>query len=179
MFIRFWRQLFSFLLIISFGYSTSVISALPKGYVNMKGSIVETACSIATGSVDQTVIIATLPVSYIINNGQSSEYGFSINLVNCVLEHLSHQRTDEQYFSITFEGDNDSGLFGVKGEAKGIALKISDARGNVVIPGEALPAEPLSPGTMVLNYILRLVSDGKILRSGNYNAAIRFRIDYL
>ncbi|MCT4715254.1 type 1 fimbrial protein [Enterobacteriaceae bacterium H18W14] len=145
----------------------------------MKGTIVESACSIATSSLDQTVTIAGSPVSKIINNSLTPGYDFSIVLVHCLLEKFNHRLSAQKYFSITFDGDDDAGLFGVHGEAKGIALKISDANGNVAVPGEVLPEEYISPETRALKYILREVRDGKALQPGYFYAAIRFKIDYL
>ncbi|ALX93542.1 hypothetical protein AV650_08180 [Serratia fonticola] len=79
---------------------------------------------------------------------------------------------------MTFDGDNDRGHFGVNGEARGVALMIRDARGEVAAPGEALQASSMLPGERKLHYTLSLVGNQQTLRAGDYRTAIRFRMDY-
>ncbi|WP_447883596.1 fimbrial protein [Serratia fonticola] len=161
-------------------FSSSVLSAgvMGEGRVSMEGAIVETPCAIEVGDRDQGLTLDTVPVSQIIRDGRGPEQSFAIRLVDCVLARVDPTQSDWQRFAVTFDGDSDQGFFGVSGEARGVALMIRNPQGAVAVPGTALPAGPLTPGEMRLNYTLSLVSNQDTLRAGDYRSAIRFRMDY-
>lgn len=148
-----------------------------RGRVNMQGAIVDTACAIAVESRDQTIDMGTVPLAEIQRNGKGRSKPFAIQLVNCVIERPSG-KPDWRQFQVTFDGDADGTLFGVRGEATGLALQIIDYMGNIAIPGNPLPAGDIVPGSMQLNYTLRLVTNNRRLKSGDYFSAIRFKLDY-
>ncbi|RJF53301.1 type 1 fimbrial protein [Serratia inhibens] len=148
------------------------------GRVNMEGAILDTACAIEAGSRDQSIEMSTLPLSQIIRDGQGLTKPFTIRLVNCVLSRATAGLPDWQRFQVTFDGDGRNGLFQVHGEARGVALQITDARGNIALPGKPLPMSDVNPGNMDLNYFLRLVGDQNVLRVGEYYSAVRFKLDY-
>ncbi|CNC53546.1 exported minor pilin protein [Yersinia intermedia] len=148
------------------------------GRVNMVGAIIEAACAIGTNSDDQTINLGPLHTRQIIRDGQSRAYPFSIRFVNCILAQNNMLLADWRLFQITFDGQNDTGLFAVKGKAKGIALQITDSQGNIAIPGTPLPLEKISSKETALNYSLRLVSNHKLLRSGEYTSTVKFKVDY-
>ncbi|MFG1174697.1 fimbrial protein [Erwiniaceae bacterium CAU 1747] len=160
-------------------YSSGTLSAdSDHGRVIMTGSIIDTACAISTGSLDQTVDMGAVPVSRIIRDGQGAKKDFSINLVKCILERHEAGLNKWQYFTITFDGFNDDGLFSVAGEAKGVAIRISDRDGNVASPGVALPPGEIEAGDMSLNFSMQLVSNHQALHAGEYNSIIKFKMDY-
>ncbi|HCR1077291.1 TPA: type 1 fimbrial protein, partial [Enterobacter cloacae] len=146
--------------------------------VNMQGAIIDTACTIAVESRDQTINMEVVPLADIIRDGQGKNKPFSISLVNCVLERPDASLPDWKQFQMTFDGDAEGELFGVRGEASGVALQITDAAGNIAAPGRPLPRENIIAGDMQLNYHLRLVSNTHALKSGDYFSAIRFMLDY-
>lgn len=148
------------------------------GRVNMQGAIIDTACAIAVESRDQTVDMAVVPLADIIRDGQSQIKSFVIELVNCTLERANNKLPGWKQFQVTFDGDAEGSLFGVRGEASGIALQISDAAGNIATPGNPLPRGDIIPGDMRLNYALKLVANSHALKSGDYFSAIRFKLDY-
>lgn len=148
------------------------------GRVNMEGAIVDTACAIAAGSRDQTIDMDTVPVSQIIRDGQGLTRPFTVELINCVLERPNSKLPDWTHFQVTFDGDADGALFGVQGEAKGVALQIVDQRGNIARPGNPLPVGDITPGRMLLNYSMKLVSNQQPLRAGDYFSTVRFKLDY-
>ncbi|ATM74936.1 PAP fimbrial minor pilin protein precursor [Serratia fonticola] len=149
-----------------------------RGEVTVSGRIITSACTIDTENVDQTITIATLPISQIIRDGQSEWRTFNIKLVNCFWERFNSELDKLRYFSVTFYGREDSGLFGVDGNAKGFALQISDSLGNVVIPGVPMVRNELEPGTMQFNYGLRLVGNNPIMKAGGYYSTVHFQMDY-
>ncbi|MBL5905346.1 fimbrial protein [Serratia fonticola] len=159
--------------------SHSAISAnLGRGEVTMNGNIIASACAIDTKSVDQTVALALVPISQVIRDGQGELHEFSIKLVNCTLERLDPQLDDWRYFEVTFDGRDDAGLFGIDGNAKGMALQISDRWGNVAAPGVPMAKNDIRPGTMEFKYGLRLVGNNQLMEVGSYHSTVRFKMDY-
>jgi type 1 fimbria pilin len=142
----------------------------------MQGSIIDTACAIAVSSREQSIDLGVIPLADIIRDGQSHSKPFSIDLVNCVIERPGKE--DWKHFQVTFDGDQDGRLFGVRGGASGVGLEISDSLGNIAAPGKALPTVDIIPGRMQLNYSLKLVANSHALKSGDYFSSIRFKVDY-
>ncbi|HBS6034008.1 fimbrial protein [Klebsiella aerogenes] len=166
-----------FLLLTQEGMAAQLSDSLQgEGRVNMQGSIIDTACAIAVESREQTIDMGITPLSEIIRDGHGRTKKFSIELVNCVLERAGKE--DWKQFSVTFDGESDGGLFGVSGDASGIALQLIDSSGNVVVPGESLPLQNIIPGDLQLNYTMRLVANKNTLKSGDYFSSIRFKLDY-
>ncbi|CAI1948404.1 MULTISPECIES: fimbrial protein [Serratia] len=155
-------------------------STLAQGWgrVNMEGSILDTACAIEAGSRDQSIEMSTVPVGQIIRDGSGTARPFTIHLINCVRTRPDPTLPDWQRFQVTFDGESRNGLFQVQGTARGVALQIRDAQGNVAVPGKPLPADDVRPGAMHLTYSLHLVGDKQVLRAGEYRSAIRFKLDY-
>ncbi|HHQ6535840.1 TPA: fimbrial protein [Serratia fonticola] len=148
------------------------------GEVTVNGRIINSACTIDTENVDQTITIATLPISYIVNNGLSDWHAFNIKLENCFLEGFNPELDHWQYFSVTFYGRDDAGLFGIDGNAKGFALQISDGQGNIIMPGVPMVRNKLEPGTMRFNYGLRLVGNNSVMKAGSYYSTVHYQMDY-
>lgn len=160
-------------------------SALAKdlghGRVGMRGEILDSACGVDIASQDQTIDMLVQPLSEVIGSGSGIPRPFSIRLVNCTLQRHSPNNLpvdDWQYFQVTFDGERSHGSFGVEGDAQGVALQIRDASGNIASPGKALPAGNINPGSMNLNYTMRLVGDGGNLSAGSYHSTIRYKLDY-
>ncbi|AML56199.1 Major MR/P fimbria protein precursor [Serratia rubidaea] len=147
------------------------------GQVSMHGAIIDTACAIAAGSRDQTIDMETVPLGQIVRDGRGMTKTFSIELVNCVLERPGN-KPDWKFFQVTFDGHADGALFGVQGEARGVALKIDDGNGKRVIPGEPLAQESVTPGNRVLRYSMTLMPNHQPLKAGAYFSTVRFKLDY-
>ncbi|MEL5519731.1 fimbrial protein [Serratia bockelmannii] len=146
------------------------------GRVNMQGSIIDTACAIAVDSREQTIDMGVLPLSDIIRDGQGRSQPFSIDLVNCITERPGKEGWKK--FQVTFDGEAHGGLFGINGDASGVALQILDTQGNVAMPGKAMPPMDIIPGDSQLNYAMRLVANNHALKAGDYLSSIRFKLDY-
>jgi type 1 fimbria pilin len=148
------------------------------GRINMQGAIIDTACAIAAGSREQIIDMGSIPVADIIRDGQGITKPFSIELINCILTRPNNTLPDWRHFQVTFDGEADGELFGVQGEAKGVALQIADGQGNIATPGKPLPLGDISLGAMQLKYAMRLVSNSQAVRAGAYSTAVRFKLDY-
>lgn len=153
-------------------------SDMGSGRVKMAGSIIDTACAIDINSIDQTFDMGVVPTGRIIRDGQSVKKSITIKLVKCVLNKNDENLTQWKYFTVTFDGMNDDGLFTVNGDAKGIAIKILDSNGNVAKPGVPLPSEEIEEGEMSLDYSIQIVGNHKVLHAGEYNSIIKYKMDY-
>jgi len=149
-----------------------------RGEVTVNGRIIASACAIDTQSLNQTITMKTLPVGQIIRDGQGELQSFTIKLVNCVLEKTNPGHGDWRYFEVTFDGKAEGQRFGIDGAAKGIALQISDAQGNIATPGVPLVKRDILPGDMALDYGLRVVGNYQNLRAGDYFSTVKFKMDY-
>ncbi|WP_049613762.1 fimbrial protein [Yersinia pekkanenii] len=148
------------------------------GRVSMEGSITDTACAIDPGSLEQTIDMAILPIGQLAQNGMGNEHPFEIRLLDCRLADADPAKSNSQHFAVSFDGAADGSHFAVYGEAEGIAMQIIDDKGNLSTPGIQSPDINIIPADMKLNYALRLVGNGKMLRAGTYHSSVRFKLDY-
>lgn len=172
---------FSFMVLFLFAFSSSTLAKEAmqgNGRVNVQGSIIDTACAIAVESRDQSINMGVIPLADIYRDGQGKGKPFFIELINCVLERPSGNVLGWKQFKVTFDGNADGELFRLQGTAAGVALKITDAGGNVAFPGKSLPSSDIQPGNMLLSYNIRLVANQRALKSGDYSSSIRFKLDY-
>lgn len=148
-----------------------------SGTVTMNGEIIDTACTIDMESQEQTIDMGILPTSVIHQMGMGPAHDIDIYLINCDLERAN----SSGYWNslrMTFDGPRDNRLFSVMGDAKGIGLYMEDANQRQVVPGESLPEQEIVPPNMRLSYKLRLATNNKPVQPGNYQAMIRFKVDY-
>ncbi|MGJ3355926.1 fimbrial protein [Providencia sp. Je.9.19] len=142
----------------------------------MQGSIMDTACAIDTGSYEQSIDMGNLPISLLRNQGQGQEQSFFITLIGCKL--TSYTGESWKIFEISFDGSTNGNWFAVSGTARGVALSLADANGIAILPGKKLAQQNIQAGKHILGYQLRLVSDRTLLRVGQYQTSIRFKLDY-
>jgi type 1 fimbria pilin len=172
-----------------FALAVSTLLCLPSlvlatnhgaGRVQVRGSIIDTACAIDTGDKEQSIKLGTLPVSDLVNDGHGPEIPFTVHLVNCVLNGMETQAAHHwKDIRITFEGIPAEGeLFALQGSARGEALAIMDESGTVAAPGEPMPATAIEPGSMTLHYRMRLKGDHNPLRPGSFATSLRYFMEY-
>lgn len=166
------------LLCLPIVYASAFAKDQGHGRVSVRGRIIETPCSIDMQSRDQSIDLGVTPTGVIARDGHSEGQPFNIRLVNCQLERLKPGLPDWRYFQITFSGNNRDELFVLDGIEHGVGLQVTDAEGNIAHPDKPLPIGELSPGSMQLNYNLRLVGNHHSLRTGDFHSSVRFRMDY-
>lgn len=147
------------------------LASADYGTLTTHGTVIDDTCSIDTPSLDQTVIMDTLSVGYVLRTGAGPSQPFSVRLLNCDQNILSKYR-------VTFNGASDGDNFDLTGQAEGVALEISDQQGNVARPGIALPEQLPVGDASELEYNLRVVGNTHTLRAGDYRTLIRFSLDY-
>lgn len=149
------------------------------GRVSMQGSIIDTACTIDMASLNQSVMLPTVPASSLLSTGEGPSVPFRIQLTDCVLHSKDRTRPGWHTFQVTFDGPtSNSALFDVLGTATGIGLRITSDQGEVAVPGKPMATGLLTSGTMRLNYRLQLALNHARLVAGDYRAIIRFKLDY-
>lgn len=161
--------------------TTAGAMGVQQGRVKMGGTLVATACSISSGSLEQVIDLGSLPVSELARTGQGPEKAFVIKLENCELTSQDNLRPDFKSVYLTFDGvrDDTANLLSIHGEASGIGLILKDGAGNTIVPGKALPDIPLNVGSMDLNYKLAIQRNKHELRAGSYSVIVKFKVEYL
>lgn len=147
------------------------------GKVRLGGSILETPCAIAMDSLDQTIELGTVPLATLKQWGEGPRHPFVIRVIDCRLDSSSGVMPSSQ-FSMTFDGASEPDGFSTFGTAKGVALRLDDAQGDVVSPGMPLLAGMLDVGDRQLEYGLRVVSNHSKYTPGSFQSIIRFKLDY-
>lgn len=171
-----------FIMLLTVACSTTVRAAtwIDRGHgrVQMNGEIMESACGIHTDDLWQEIVFPPVSVQDI-SSSRTAEADFSLRLVNCRLEKANG--TFWRGVDVTFMGEADSrsdALFALHGDAEGLALQLSDERGEVVQPGSAFSTVSLEGEEQQLNYRLRVIRNGVALKEGEWSAALRFMVAY-
>ncbi|EAA4084749.1 type 1 fimbrial protein [Salmonella enterica subsp. salamae] len=152
------------------------------GQAMLYGEVLASACSIALNDRYQSVAMGELPLRELQSGRGGATHDMVIRLDNCQTSGRGtmDQETDPA-IRVRFDGLRGSqpGLFRTLGEARGVALQLSDERREIVYPGEYLPAVyQKAYNQQVLKYRIALVPDGERLTGGDYSAALRFSINY-
>ncbi len=147
-----------------------------RGRVNMQGSIIDSACSIAVESREQTIEMKVISLSDIARDGRGPNKDFSIHLIGCILNPNDHSGLKK--FQMTFDGDADGDYFDVYGTASGVGIEIIDSFGNVASPGKTVQIAEQEITDNKINYVIRLMHNSDTLRAGEYFSSIRFKLDY-
>jgi type 1 fimbria pilin len=163
-------------LVLSQGQAAAV--SIDNTRVYLAGDILDTPCTIDSGSREQTISMGKIPLGVIARDGVGQAIPFSIQLKDCDLARVDHRLPDWKGVRIIFGGISDGRDFSIRGTAAGVALRITDAEGHIAAPGTPLPSSPLMTGDQSLNFTMQLVSDHKPLRKGEYHAVIQFGLSY-
>lgn len=170
-------------LLVAYSAGGSVDAGLRlHGQATLYGEVLASACSIALNDRYQSVAMGELPLRDLQSGRGSVTRDMVIHLDNCQTSGRgSINPATDPAIRVRFDGLRGSqpGLFRTLGEAKGVALQLSDEHREIVYPGEYLPAVyQKAYNQQVLKYQIALVPDGEQLTGGNYSAALRFSINY-
>lgn len=158
--------------------SVLAASTSDSAQITIRGDILETPCTIAPDSIDQTIEMGVTPLSTLSVHGSGKPVPFTLRLEDCTLQRIDPHRHEWQRFTVTFAGGADGSDFALQGNARGAALRIADRDGNVSQPGVPLSAYPLAIGENALHYTLQLVRDHHAVQEGSYHSVISFRLNY-
>lgn len=152
-----------------------VIPVMADTDVDFSGTLVADPCQVDVDSEDQIVDFGAIPSKTFISHLQSAPETFHILLRDCDLA-LGNK------VSVTFYGNRDtaeSSLFAVTGEARGIALAITDSDGMPVTPDGAQTWRPLAEGDVQLTWQARVQSTaGSAVTEGEFQSVVTFSLQY-
>lgn len=178
------------LMMLSFGMHTHANTKVDKSYkINaitmIKGSVMDTPCSITLRNRYQTVNFSPLALPVLSNQLQRETHDqpFIIELQDCG---SVYSTINAKTWKIRFSGQNAEYIdaFILQGASQGLGVSVLDDSKTILQPNRyyALSDNVLSQDksgySLFLRYFLRLELTGKPIRAGSYHGVIRFFIDY-
>lgn len=158
--------------VLSVGFATTAMAN--DGTVKFVGSIVSGACSIAPGSIDQTVDLGSINKSVLENNGSSTPRTFTIDLEDC-------DTTQANTVSITFNGNAnsiDTSLLGIT-SSTGAGIQITDGNGTPIKIGEKTSdTHQLQNGDNTLLFSAYVKGVGSDINEGAFESITNFVLSY-
>lgn len=168
------------LLMVMLTGTQAVSAGQGHGRVAIGGTILESACTIATDDVWQEIDFGSHPLkNFASQQREEVTRSFKLDLIHCILERDSGG--EWKSVEVTFDGPralNDPTLFSMTGTGKGVAMRITDKEGHKAIAGESLPPQPLTKDATRLDYQLHLVGTGEHLSAGELSTFLRFMVAY-
>lgn len=180
---KFIKYAMGFALLSSSAISMAVTA--PGGNVRFTGTIVNAACAVNVGSMNQTVELGQYRTAKFTKAGDySGSVPFSIKLEDCdtgVAEKASVSfsgsvdSTDSTVLSVSNLGG------GVSGAASGVGIEISDSTGKIIKPDGSVFSTPqnLNDGIInILNFTARYKSTLESVKPGQADADATFTMQY-
>jgi type 1 fimbria pilin len=156
----------------------------------VKGSIVESACTLEMVSEDQTVNLGGI-ASHVLNRfgDEAPPVAFHLLLRDCghwggVTRSATHGNnlvwgSGQQTVSITLHSkQQQGGLIAVTGQARGLALRLEDGQHRQLWPGMPSQAQLLMPGDNRLTFYLIPQRTAERLIPGSFYAVVNFQLNY-
>ena len=160
------------------GFAMGAANAADQGHgtVTFTGSIIDSPCSIAPESVDQIVDLGQVSNVALKDGGTSTPVPFNIKLEQC-------DTTTLKTVQATFTGAASAGnpdLLGITGTAKGASIAITNGAGEVIVLGQASPAQTLQNGNNTLAFSAYLQGDGAsaTIIPGSFQSVTDFTLSY-
>ncbi|HEF8774188.1 fimbrial protein [Providencia manganoxydans] len=151
------------------------------GTVTFNGSIISAPCSIAPGEENQEVQLGQVSDVTLNQGGSSTAQPFSIQLQGCNLK-------DTNTVKVTFngteavingaEGNTNTGMLQITGEAKGAAVKLMSTSGTQIKVNDSYTQSYVT-GNNELKFAAALQGlDGETVAPGNFSAVTNFTLAY-
>ncbi|XXD07985.1 type 1 fimbrial major subunit FimA [Klebsiella sp. R445] len=150
------------------------------GTVHFKGEVVNAACAVDAGSIDQTIQLGQVRSAKLATAGStSSAVGFNIQLNEC-------DTTVSNKASIAFSGtsvDSNSDVLALQSSAAGsatnVGVQILDSTGTpLTLDGASFSAATtLNDGTNIIPFQARYYATG-VATAGTANADATFKVQY-
>lgn len=158
--------------------------------IQVSAKLVQAPCWMKLNSRDQTVVLPPVPTTQLSAVGnKSAKTDFRIEMRGCTSEPgvqvdkrsgLKTWSVDSPVVSVMFTGVQDAespSLFAVSG-ATGIALEITDSRGNTVLPGIATAPFIVQTINAAMPLQVALVRTSAPLTPGSWRAVLQFVVNY-
>ena len=162
--------------------SSSVAFAADQGHgkITFNGSIIDSPCSLAPESEDQTIPLGQ--ISNVLlknggsNDGQSTPRNFDIKLENC-------DTTTAKTVTATFTGTPsayDADSLGVTGTAGGVSVVMTDGSGKKIKLGQPTDARPIQDGSNTLMFSAYVQGGGAsaAITEGQFSTVTDFTLAY-
>lgn len=123
------------------------------GKITFQGSIINAACSIDAGSLEQTRQLGAISAKQLSNGGKSTPINFDIQLHDCDTSVLTSKTATVTFGGVA--GESAAGLDGalaVTGQGSGVGVVITDMGGKVIKPNIASPGMALNDGDNDLQF---------------------------
>ncbi|AKA23654.1 type 1 fimbrial major subunit FimA [Pseudomonas chlororaphis] len=159
----------------------AAVTTASGGTVHFKGEVVNAACAVDAGSIEQTVQLGQVRSASLAASGQtSSAVGFNIQLNDCDITTI---KTAAIAFSGTAVDSANPNVLGLQSSAAGgatnVGVQILDNTGSpVVLDGTTASAKyTLSEGTNIIPFQARYYATG-VATAGIANADATFKVQY-
>lgn len=165
--------------VIAFGSASMAHADQGSGKVTFTGSIIDSPCSIAPDSLDQTVEMGQISNAALKDSGQSTPKNFDIKLENCSFGTPAAKNKVKVTFS-GMESLAGNGLLGITGNAKGASVAITQGDGQVIKLGQATKEQTLKVGNNTLSFAAYMQGDGAsaTITEGDFQAVTDFTLAY-
>ncbi|MFC0227464.1 fimbrial protein [Serratia aquatilis] len=168
--------------VMAFGLVSFANADQGSGKITFTGSIIDAPCSIAAGSLDQTIplgAVSNVALAANGNTGMSSPEPFSIELKDCVIATTG----TKDKVTVTFKGSAssyDAESLGMMGSAQGAYILISQADGAKVKLNTKTAQQTVSDGNNTLNFTAALKGGGAgaTIVPGSFQVPTEFVLDY-
>ncbi|CAI1508423.1 fimbrial protein [Serratia ficaria] len=168
--------------LVAFGLAANMANAADQGHgkVTFTGSVVDAPCSIHPDSLDQTIPLGQISNASLKKGGTSTTRPFYIKLENCTFG----TPATKNKVTVTFTGsesDAVAGLLATTGQAKGVAVAITDNSGGVVKLGKPTKARELQNGNNTLNfgaYVQGTANETVAITEGDFQSVADFTLAY-
>ncbi|WP_337263550.1 MULTISPECIES: fimbrial protein [unclassified Serratia (in: enterobacteria)] len=180
---RYWNAL-----LVTLSVCSASATATNQGYgrVHLGGEIVETPCSIASDSLDQTIDFGLMSMVDAAPGSQpllvSSRRDFQIKLVNCVLASQVKPGFTYRTMNVIFDGaadDEEPELLAITGDAKGVAIELLTDVGDRLALGNSTADYLLVDDHNVLNFSAQLKLHPDSAHAGEFSSLVKFTLSYL
>lgn len=153
-----------------------------NGEIMFKGSIIKAPCGLAPGENgdNQQIEMGQISDAQLRTVGYGKQKDFRINLIGCSFDPAA---TDEVKVNVRFDGmsvGGTNGFLGVTGEAKGLAIRLTDSASKQVKVGTISDNYTLRTGDNSLLFSAQAVKlDGEDIVPGSYSGLTNFSLTYL
>lgn len=163
------------------GLSHAATTTVNGGTVHFKGEVVNAACAVDAGSVDQTVQLGQVKTATLSEAGKtSSSVGFNIQLNDC--DTTVATKAAIAFSGVTVNAENPTALAlegSAAGSASNVGVQVLDSVGNA-LPFDGATystAATLNDGTSNLPFQARYIATGDVT-PGIANANANFKVQY-
>ncbi len=162
------------------GLAHAATTTVNGGTVHFKGEVVNAACAVDAGSVDQTVQLGQVKAATLSEAGKtSSAVGFNIQLNDC--DTTVATKAAIAFSGVVVNADNPTALAlesSSAGGATNVGVQVLDSAGKAVqFDGSPSTAATLTDGTNTLPFQARYIATGAAT-PGTANANANFKVQY-